>query len=35
MGSVACPVNDRLRIAMAAGVADHVWKLEEIIGLLD
>jgi hypothetical protein len=21
--------------AMAAGVADHVWKLEEIAGLLD
>ena len=21
--------------AMAAGVADHIWKLEEVVGLLD
>ncbi len=30
-------IHQTLRItpAMAAGVADHVWSLEEIVGLLD
>lgn len=30
-------VNQTLRVtpAMAAGIADHVWSIEEIVGLLD
>lgn len=30
-------LNKTLRVtpAMAAGVSDHVWSLEEIVGLLD
>jgi hypothetical protein len=32
-----CRVHQTLRVtrAMAAGVADHVWEIEEIVGLLD
>jgi hypothetical protein len=31
-----CRVHQTLRVtpAMEAGVADHVWKLEELVGLL-
>ena len=30
-------INKTLRVipAMEAGISDHVWKLEEIVGLLD
>jgi hypothetical protein len=31
---VEAPVN-RVRHRMAAGIADHVWSLEEIADLLD
>ncbi|MFH0980487.1 MAG: hypothetical protein V2A79_02980 [Planctomycetota bacterium] len=32
-----CRIHQSLRItpAMAAGLTDHAWKLEELIGLLD
>ena len=32
-----CRVHQTLRVtpAMEAGIADHVWNLEEVIGLLD
>ncbi len=32
-----CRIHSSLRVtpAMEAGVADHVWSLEEVIGLLD
>ena len=32
-----CRVHQSLRVtpAMEAGVADHVWSLEEVIALLD
>jgi hypothetical protein len=32
-----CRVHQTLRVtpAMAAGVTDHVWSLEEVVGLLD
>lgn len=28
------PLSRRATPAMAAGIADHVWSLEEIVGLL-
>ncbi|MFZ0734464.1 MAG: hypothetical protein WAM79_19240 [Candidatus Sulfotelmatobacter sp.] len=32
-----CRVHQTLRVtpAMEAGIADHVWSLEELVGLLD
>jgi hypothetical protein len=32
-----CRVHQTLRVtpAMEAGIADHVWSIEELIGLLD
>ena len=32
-----CRIHRSLRVtpAMEAGIADHVWSLEELIGLLD
>lgn len=32
-----CRVHQTLRVtpAMEAGLADHVWSLEELVGLLD
>jgi len=32
-----CQIHGSIRVtpAMAAGVADHVWDLEEVVGLID
>jgi len=32
-----CRVHQALRVtpAMEAGIADHVWSIEEVVGLLD
>jgi hypothetical protein len=32
-----CRIHQTLRVtpAMAAGISDHVWSIEELVGLLD
>jgi hypothetical protein len=32
-----CPIHQTLKVAVAmeAGIADHVWSLDEVVGLLE